>query len=620
MADRKGRSNGIIFFMLLISVVYAARLFYIQILDTSYKEKAAMNSIKRMTIHPNRGLILDRKGKVIAYNDFVYDLMVSYPIRLKDFDTSGFCEVLKLSLPEFREKLESARLSAYKGKSTFIKNINKERYIRLIERLDEFDGFFIETRTDRRYQYPVAAHILGYIGEISKRELESDSSEYYEIGDYIGKNGLEKFYETQLRGKKGFENVLVDVRGKSQGAYQGGRLDREPLPGFTLYSTLDAELQLYGEQLMKGKMGSIVAIEPRTGEILAMVSSPGYDPNMFTIRNMATYYSGLATSKTKPLYNRAVNAQYPPGSIFKLVQSLIALEEGVIEPSTTYSCRGGFSAGSLRVGCHPHGSPLDLGRAIQTSCNAYFCNVLRELMNQEQFGNIREAYLNWTDHLYRFGLGHHLGVDVNNEAPGIVKPPEYYDKIHGKNRWNYLRIISLSIGQGELGITPVQMANVSSIIANRGYYYTPHFVKKFDGQKRIPVQFRKMHLTRVSREHFETVIEAMFNVVQAGTAAGSKIPEIDVCGKTGTVQNPHGKDHSVFLAFAPKENPKIAISVVVENSGFGATWAAPISMLMIEKYLRPEEPTKRPDLKERMLKADLLTPPVQKKDSTPIQQ
>lgn len=610
MSGNRQRSVGIIALISIVGLLFLVRLFYLQVMDKSLAEKAAMNSIKKITIHPNRGLILDRHGKLIASTDLVYDLMVSYPIMLKGLDTVEFCKVMEIDLENFEHKLEQARKSAYKGKATFLKNLDKRDYVRLKERIDEFNGFFIETRTDRKYHYPIAAHVLGYIGEISKSELQADSNAYYELGDYIGKNGLEKFYENELRGKKGYENILVDVRGKSQGSYKGGSFDQEPHSGASLFSSLDAELQLYGEEMMKGKMGSIVAIEPRSGEILCMVSSPGYDPNQFTIRNRGKYYGELATRQTKPLYNRAVNAQYPPGSIFKLVQGLIALEEGQILPSTTYSCRGGFNAGRLHVGCHAHSSPVNLQQAIGTSCNAYFCNVMRELMDKDEYGSVRNAYLNWTDHLHHFGLGNRLGVDVNNEASGIVKAPEYYDRIHGKDRWNYLRIISLSIGQGELGITPVQMANISAIIANKGYFYTPHFVKRFEGQKGIPFAFRKMHLTKVSREHFETVAAAMAKVMDSGTGAGSKIPGIDASGKTGTVQNPHGKDHSVFIAFAPRDNPKIAISVVVENSGYGATWAAPIANLMIEKYLRPEEETQREDLYQRITNATLIDLPL----------
>lgn len=599
------RRNVLIGIVLFVCIVFLSRLFYLQVMDTSYSEFADQNAKKVLTKYPVRGLILDRNKKLMVFNDVVYDLMVNIPTRLKDFDTAYFCELMEINQSEFVERLEHARTHAYMRKGVFKKNLDVAQHAKLLESMYAFGEFFIETRTDRKYKLPVGAHVLGYIGEISRNELDKQIADYYNMGDYIGKSGMEQFYEEVLRGIKGEEIVLVDHLGRIKGSFAGGKFDTESESGKFVLSSIDLDLQAYGEKLMANKIGSIVAIEPSTGEILALVSSPSYDPNQFNVRNRGKSYPFLSRDKTKPLYNRAVSAMYPPGSVFKVIQALIALEEGVISPDTRFPCNGGFRLGSLLVRCHPHSANPDLEVSLSTSCNSYYCHTFKGIMQQEKFSTQRDAYINWVDYLYKFGLGKTLGIDVNNETPGIVKNPEYYDKLHGSTKWTYSRIISLSIGQGELGITPVQMANLAATIANRGYYYIPHTIKRIEGGAPIPMIYKEKRETKVSSYNYEVVVEAMSKVLTQGTAAGSKIKDIEICGKTGTVQNPHGENHSVFIAFAPKHNPKIAIATVVENAGYGATWAAPISSLMIERYLKADT-TERKYLEERILKADLI--------------
>lgn len=599
------RRNVLITAVIVVSVIFLTRLFYLQVVDTSYSEFADQNAKKVLTKYPVRGLILDRNKKLMVFNDVVYDLMVNVPTRLKDFDTAYFCELMDINTDEFVEKLVYAKNHAYMRKGVFKKNLDAGQHAKLLESMYAFGEFFIETRTDRKYKLPVGAHVLGYIGEISRKELDQQIADYYNMGDYIGKSGMEQYYEEVLRGIKGEEIVLVDHLGRIKGSFAGGKFDSESESGKFVLSSIDLDLQAYGEKLMANKIGSIVAIEPSTGEILALVSSPAYDPNQFNVRNRGKSYPILSQDKTKPLYNRAVSAMYPPGSVFKVIQALIALEEGVISPDTRYPCNGGYRLGSLLVRCHPHSPNPDLEVSLSTSCNSYYCNVFKGIMQQEKFDMQRDAYLNWVDYLYKFGLGKTLGIDVNNETPGILKDATYFDKLHGSNRWTYSRIISLSIGQGELGITPVQMANLAATIANRGFYYIPHTIKRIEGGAPIPSIYKEKRNTRVSPYNYEVVVEAMSKVLTQGTAVGSKIKDIEICGKTGTVQNPHGENHSVFIAFAPKVNPKIAIATVVENAGYGATWAAPIASLMIERYLKADT-TERKYLEERILKADLI--------------
>ncbi|MCB9246100.1 MAG: penicillin-binding protein 2 [Flavobacteriales bacterium] len=592
--------------IVIISLILLVKLFFLQVVNDKYAEEARRISRRIVTLYPDRGLIEDRNGKIIVFNDAAFDLMINFPFRTKNFDVQGFCALTELSREEFEAKLAEARANTYRGRAIFMKNLEPRLFARIQEGLHEFSHFNIETRTDRRYDYNAGGHVLGYVAEISRSELEKTEDGYYDIGEYVGKSGIEQFYEEPLRGVKGFEYHTVDHLGRIVDDYKDGVENTKAVNGKRLTSSLDIELQRYGEELMQNKIGSIVAIEPSSGEILAMVSSPAYDPNMFSIKNLGKYYRELARDKSKPLLNRAVAAQYPPGSVFKLIMALIGLEEGVITTSTQFSCSNGFRVGSLHVGCHAHAPRPDLKYSLITSCNAYYCNTLREILHQGNGETIEESYNNWRNYLLRFGLGSTLGLDVNQEKGGNVPSAEYYHRIHGHNRWNYLRIISLSIGQGELLFTPLQMANVAAIIANKGYYYVPHVVKAIDGKPGIPERFLERRETGISDYNFNIVRDAMREVYERGTAAGSQIKGITSCGKTGTVQNPHGENHSMFIAFAPKEEPKIAIAVVVENSGYGSTWAAPIASLMMEKYLMPDSTTQRPDLYERMIKGNLM--------------
>jgi len=473
----------------------------------------------------------------------------------------------------------------------------------------EYEKFYIDIKTDRKYKTTAGAHVLGYIGEISKKQLESqDEDNYYSKGDFIGLTGIEKYYEKELRGEKGEEVILVDSRGRLQGNFSKGKYDKLPISGKKVSTTLDLTLQEYAEKLMQNKIGSVVAIEPSTGEILSLVSSPSYNPEDLSIRNKRKNYGKLLKDPTLPLYNRAVTAAYPPGSVFKLLNGLIGLQEGVIYPETRFPCYRGFTIGHLHVACHPHPPNLDIRGAVANSCNAYFCNTFREILENPKYKSPRDAYISWKEYMLQFGLDNRLGSDINFETKGNIPTPEFYDRMHN-NRWGFSRIISLSIGQGEILITPLQMANVISTIANRGYYYTPHCIRRVDDKSAIPEKFKEKHKVKISRENFEAVVEGMAQTMISGTAARTGIEGIEICGKTGTVQNPHGKNHSVFMCFAPKDNPKIAIACIVENAGFGATWAAPVATLMIEKYIKRDTISSKPEMEKRLFDAYLLPKP-----------
>lgn len=586
------------------ALVLLIKLLSLQVFDTEYKEQARTLSTRIVNIHPDRGLIVDRNNKSLVYNGVVYDVMLDFPFKLKKFDTTAFCELMQFNTDSFFSLYSNALEEKYRMRAPFIKNIDPAYYARIQEGLWKFPNFQIETRTDRRYDKPIAAHVMGYIGEISKRQLKAE--EYYDIGDYVGKSGLEQYYERELRGEKGKEFYLINRFGEVKEAFEEGVHNRDPFPGTKIVSTIDRDIQVYGTDLMKNKIGSVVAIEPKTGEVLAMVTSPAYDPNLFSIKELSKNYSNLAADKNKPLYNRAVSATYPPGSVFKLVMALIGLEEGVVVPQTRFSCYNGYKMGNRKLGCHPHFSHPDLMFSIETSCNAYYCNVFRALLTDKKYPSVEQRYNNWRSHLYDFGLGHRLGIDVNQEKGGNVPKADYFNRYYGKDRWSHSTIISLAIGQGELLLSPLQIANIATIIANQGYYYTPHFIKKLEGVDTIPAAFQVKHETKISKVHFATVTQAMHNVTLKGTSAFSRIEGIDICGKTGTVQNPHGENHSVYMAFAPKDDPKIAIAVVVENAGYGSTWAAPIAHLMIEKYMNRDSATSRPFLEQRILEGNLM--------------
>lgn len=587
---------------IVIGLIFIIRIFFLQIIDTSNKTSADNNVFRYITQFPARGLVYDRNGKPLLFNEATYNLMVIPHQIEKDFDTLRFCKIVNTDKETFRKKIKSAL--SYSGflPSIFDEKITKETYGVLQEQLTDFTGFYIQARTIRNYPQANAAQILGYIGEITPELLEKD--DYYRPGDYIGISGLEKSYEKELRGIKGIRIIMVDVHNRDMGSYMDGKYDLEAKAGQDLYTYLDIDLQTYAEQLLQYKRGSVVAIDPKTGGIIAIASSPTYDPNLLVGRERTKNYFKLISDKNLPLFNRALSGKYPPGSAFKTLMGLIGLQEGVISASTSYSCGGGFSLGGGKlVRCHAHYSPISLNGAIQTSCNSYFCRVFKSILDNKKYGSTTIAFNSWRKHVLSFGLGNKLGVDLPSESTGNIPTSEYYDKYFGKNRWRALTIISLSIGQGEILLTPLQMANLVAIIANKGYYYTPHIVKSIGKPENLNKKFLYKHTTSVSPEYFNYIIEGMYDVVEGGTAHNVRMDSLKVCGKTGTVQNA-GKNHSVFIAFAPKDNPKIAIAAVVENSGYGATWAAPIASLMIEKYLKGN--VKRSELEKQILESKLI--------------
>lgn len=595
------RRYVISFLFIIITLIIVIRIVILQLFETKYKESANSNVFRYTTEFPARGIIYDRNGKILVYNEVTYDLMVT-PNLVKDVDTIGLCELLSIDKKTFIDRMKRATIySAYKS-SIFEKQISKEMYGFIQEKLFKFPGFYTQARTLRKYPLPIAAHTLGYIGEASPEKIAEDY--YYKPGDYIGISGIERSYEKELRGRKGFKITMVDVFNREQGSYQNKKFDTLPEAGKSLYTTMDADLQAYGELLMSNKRGSIVAIEPSTGELLAVVSSPSYNPNLLTGRIRSKNYLQLIDDKLKPLFNRALMAQYPPGSIFKLVDALVGQHEKVLNITTRYPCSAGFHYGKLTVGCHNHASPLNLEQSIQHSCNSYYCYVFKSIVDKRPFTTTYNGFTKWRNDVMSFGLGVKFNNDLSNELPGNVPTADYYDKAYGKGKWNSYSVISLAIGQAELGITPLQMANVAAIIANKGYYLTPHIVKAIGTINNLNSKFADKKTTCVEPEYFNIVIEAMYKVVEAGTGTSAKIPGTMVCGKTGTAQNPHGKNHSVFIAFAPKDHPKIAVSVVVENAGYGAEWAAPIASLIIEKYLFRK--TKRAELEQKIINANLL--------------
>lgn len=602
-----------------VLLIYVIRLFYVQVLNEQYKLSANNNVIRYVTDYPARGLIYDRRGELMVFNEAVYDLMV-IPRQVKSLDTAEFCRLADVSKEEFIRRMQKAKKYSRFKSSVFEKQIPPEQYALLQEKLYKFNGFYVQPRTLRKYPTRSAAHALGYIGEVDEKLIARDP--YYQMGDYIGISGIEQSYENELRGKRGVKIVMVDVHNREKGSFENGKYDSVSVAGENIMLTLDARLQSYAEALMQNKAGGVAAIEPHTGEILALLSSPSYDPNLMVGKARNKNYSLLATDPYKSLFNRSMMAYYPPGSTFKLASALSAVNEHIIGPNTTYP--HSFVVGSKSVKCHPH-PPIMLEGSIQYSCNPYFCNVFRSFVDNKKYGTTENGYRVWRDYIMSFGVGKKIGVDMPHELPGLLPAPEFYDKIYGKGRWKASTIYSLGIGQGELGITPLQMANITAVIANRGYYYTPHIVKAISGKPNTTRNLSEKHFSKVAPESFTVVIDGMQKVVEAGTARVARFGNTVICGKTGTAQNPHGKDHSLFVAFAPRENPKIAVAVMVENSGLGATWAAPIASLMMELYLT--DTITRPDLEKRIMEGDLLkdyplpgtkikaTPPV-KRDST----
>ena len=567
-----------------VVLIYWFRLFQLQILDERYTIDARSNAIRHKVQYPGRGLILDRDGRILVYNEAVYDLMVvPGQVDADSVDWNLLARLIEVDSAGVRERYRKARAYSRYAPSVFEKQISKEVYGRLQEYMYRFSGFYVQSRSLRRYLRPVAAHVLGDVGEVNAEEIRENPG--YSQGDYIGKSGLEKYYEEALRGKKGVKVVMVDVLNREKGSYKNGMYDTLPEAGQSLYTTLDAELQEYAEELMRGKRGSVVAIEPATGEVLALVSAPTYDPNLLVGRVRSRNYGDLLHDPQKPLFNRALMAYYPPGSIFKLPQALIALQEGVIAPNT------GFACDKQLIGCHEHPDAKSVTEGIRMSCNPYFYQVFKRVIQQGKapdiFEDSRIGLARWERYMHSFGLGTRLGIDLLDVKSGYIPDTGFYDRFYGRKRWAFSTIYSLSIGQGEVSLVPLQMANLAAVMANRGYYVTPHLVRETgDGRVRANIDTAR-HYAAVDPRYFDPVVEGMYEAVHKpkGTARRAEIDSIAVCGKTGTSENPHGEDHAVFIGFAPMDAPKIAVSVFLENSGFGGTWAAPLGSLLIEKYL-----------------------------------
>lgn len=571
-----------------IVVIYIIRLFTLQIMSDDYKKNADSNAFLKKIDFPSRGVVTDRNGKLLVYNQPSYDIMVVTNEAKNRIDTMEFCNTLGITKEFFIKRMEEIKdRSKNPGYSRFtqqlfMSQLSDQEFSVFQEKIFRFPGFYIQKRSIRQYAYPYAAHILGDVAEVSPSDIEEDN--YYQPGDYIGKMGIERSYEKELRGVKGVQILLRDAHGRIQGRYQNGELDTKPVAGKDLKLSIDLELQALGERLMEGKIGSIVAIEPSTGEILCMVSSPTYDPRTMVGRLRGKNHKELSRNPRKPLLNRSIMGQYPPGSTFKTSQALTFLSEGIVNSGTSFPCPHGFRYKGLKVGCHGHASPINLISAIGTSCNAYFCwGLYYMLSNRRKYGNVQLAMNTWRDYMVSMGFGYKLGVDLPGEKRGLIPNAEYYDNAY-KKAWNGLTVISISIGQGEVNLTPLQIANLGATIANRGYYYVPHVVKQIKGQK-LDTLYTRRHVTKATRRAYDLVVEGMRRAVVSGTCKSANRSDYIVCGKTGTAQN-RGQDHSVFMGFAPMNNPKIAIAVYVENGGFGADYGVPIGSIMMEKYIK----------------------------------
>lgn len=573
------------FSFILVAFIFLIKLFHLQVIDSKYKLAAKDNTVRRIPTYPYRGIIYDRNGEIIVHNTPVYDLMIVKK-KAKVKDTTLFCNLLNIERSEFNEIMSGITGLANNKPMPFLKQLSKEEYARIQDRF-VFPGFHFSPRVIRSYPFATLGNSLGYIAEVSKKQLQKDTTGYYKQGDFVGKSGIEATYEKELRGKRGVKFVLVNVKGVEQGAYNEGQFDTLPEPGINLHSTIDIELQQYGEELMKGKIGSIVAIEPKTGEILSIISSPSYDPDLLTGRLYSKNYGKLLTDSLKPLFDRATMAGYPPGSIFKLLQSAILLEEKLVTKNQSI-----YVDRYPNMGDHSPAGNYTIHDAIRRSSNWYFAKMYKRLLERKvkrnQFEDAEHGFDIWREYVIKFGLGNPLGSDIAHEKGGSVPDNAYYDRWYGDKSWKASTIISNSIGQGELLVVPIQMANFAAAIANKGYFITPHLIKGIGKKDSLRHSFTIKHYCGIDSSHFTPIINAMEAVINNGTARRAITKDISVCGKTGTAENPHGEDHSVFVAFAPKENPKIAISVYVENAGFGGTWAAPIASLMIEKYLKRE--------------------------------
>lgn len=584
--SRSKFANRRLFFYILFgstSLLLLVFLFSIQVLDDSYKLSADNNVIKAVTLYPERGYIYDRNGELLVSNQRAYDLMVT-PRQVKNLDTLKLCTLLDIEPEYFRKQYQKALRYSKHRSSILLKEISKLTAVRLQEQLYDYPGFYLHERTMREYPHSAAANVLGYVSQVPDYILKKRDD--YKKHDNYGMTGVENSYEDELKGTQGVQYMVRDVWNRNMGSFQNGKYDSLAINGKDIELSIDIGLQKYAEQLMQNKKGSIVAIEPSSGEILSLVSSPTYDPNLLIGRSRSPNFNRMYKDENKPLFDRSLLAEYPPGSTFKLVNALIGLQEDVIYAGSKFKCDEGWRfSPKLKIGCHPHRSPLNLKESIAQSCNAYYCSTFKRIV--EKYPSTKIGYDNWRNHVMSFGLGNFLNNDLYTGRKGRVPSVEFYNRQYGKNRWKAPTVISLSIGQDALVVSPIQMANMCAAIANRGHYFTPHIVRKIDGETLKDSTYTKPKHTSIDPKHFPTVINGMEQVFTSkhGTAKTAKVKGVEICGKTGTAENPHGEDHSIFIAFAPKNNPQIAIAVYVENGGWGSTWAAPIATLMIEKYL-----------------------------------
>ena len=570
-----------------IVVVYIIRLFTLQLMSDDYKKNADSNAFLKKIEYPSRGIIKDRNGKLLVYNQPAYDIMVVMNEEKGRLDTMEFCQTLGITkeffikrMDEIKDRTKNPGYSRF-TQQLFMSQLSNEEFSMFQEKIFRFPGFYVQKRSIRQYQYSNAAHVLGDVAEVSQSDIDDD--DYYQPGDYIGKVGVEKSYEKVLRGDKGVQILLRDARGRIQGKYKNGAYDRKPVAGHDLTLSIDIDLQALGERLLEGKIGSIVAIEPSTGEVLCMVSSPTYDPKLMVGRQRGKNHKKLSLDSWKPLLNRSVMGQYPPGSTFKTSQALTFLSEGIITPGTAYPCHRGFYCRGMHVGCHSHSSPLPVIGALSTSCNSFFCwGLYNMISNRRKYKSKVEALNTWRDYMVSMGFGYKLGIDLPGEKRGLIPNASYYSDMY-QGYWNALTIISISIGQGEVNLTPLQVANLCATIANRGYYYVPHVVRNIQGLP-LDTTYTRRHYTKATRRAYDYVVAGMRSAVIKGTCRSANRADYEVCGKTGTAQN-HGQDHSIFMGFAPMNNPKIAVAVYVENGGYGADFGVPIGSLIIEQYM-----------------------------------
>lgn len=598
-------------FVLVIAAIYLVRLFSLQVADDKYKEFAENNAFLRKVIYPSRGLMYDRNGELVVYNQPAYDVMM-IPRDVKDLDTLDFCRTLGISREEFDARMKDIRKSVNYSAYTpqrFMAHLTADEYGRLQERLYRYPGFYTQKRILRQYNYATAANVLGNVREVNQNDIDNAEDGYYSPGDYTGDLGVERSYERYLRGEKGVEILMRDAYGRIQGRYEDGAFDRSPRSGLNVKLSLDIKLQQYAESLMVNKLGAVVAIEPKTGEILCMVTSPSYDPRLLVGRERGKNYLQLQNKEENPdlpLFDRALSACYPPGSTFKPTQALIMLQEGIINTGTAYPCSRGYAYSGRKLKCHTHYSPLAVKPALQTSCNAFFCWSFKNMIDRRsKYGSSADAFEVWKTYLVKMGYGYRLGVDLPNESPGFLPNAKYYDKYYGEGRWSANTIISVSIGQGEVLATPLQIANLCATIANRGHFITPHVVKEIQDTV-LPAGMLDVRTPPVDPKWYAEVAEGMRMAVTGGTCTKANISDIAVAGKTGTAQNPHGKDHSAFMGFAPYDDPQIAVAVYVENGIWGANYGVPIGALIIEKYLTGTIRPERKYLEETMLNSSTL--------------